>query len=137
MSFMGAESGTPVPREKRYMQAKWAATVVVVSLYLAGITRLAISGNWNDLIVIKLTGWAGIGGALVAFLGLMQHAAAGDSARKRLTLRGKATLLGAVAVYTIIWWNIDPNTVWGQASLDTIMIGNMFLLAWGPRYRWR
>ncbi|MGW2662066.1 hypothetical protein ACWCW7_13980 [Nocardia tengchongensis] len=137
MSFMGAESGTPVPREKRYMQVKWAVTVVAVGLYLAGIARLAISGNWNDLIVSKLTGWAGVGAALVGLLGLMQNAAAGDTARKRLTLRGNVTLLGAVAVYAIIWWNIDPNTVWGQASLDTLMIASLLLLASGPRYLWR
>ncbi|MFE3258548.1 hypothetical protein [Nocardia sp. NPDC059229] len=124
-------------RQKRYSQIKLVATLIVVGLYLRAMTRLAISENVNDNIVTGFYALALFGTASVILL----DAAAPTAPRKRLTMRGKIAVfiaLGLVLAGNSIVWSItSPDTVWGQVYTQTVTLGSLLSVGWGPKRRWR
>ncbi|WP_458691369.1 hypothetical protein [Nocardia tengchongensis] len=141
MSTVGAGSVVASARQKRYSQIKFVATLLVVGLYLTAMIRLAISENVNDNIVTGSYSLALFGTSSVILLSILQDAAVPTAVRKRLTMRGKITMLIALGLVlagiSIVWSFTSPDKVLGQAFSQTVTLGSLLFIGWGPKRRWR
>ncbi|MFC8530917.1 hypothetical protein [Nocardia sp. NPDC057227] len=109
---------------QRRPRFRGAAALAVLGLYLAGLIRLAISGDWHDLAASKMIAMAGIvaGVLVIVSAGLQYGRPKRPWTRRRRIVT--AIFFGAVLAGNITWF-VYQDTGWGQLLVLTLPIGTM------------
>ncbi|MEU7140402.1 hypothetical protein ABZ942_13200 [Nocardia sp. NPDC046473] len=120
--------------KKRWSPFRWVAALVVIGLYLAAVTRLAVSKDWNDLTATHLLGLTGVVVGLLVLLSLVLEPVSVAGPRKRWTTRRTVVALVVAAVIvaglttSIIRTGAAFGDPMGQLFLQTAALGAMLFL---------
>ncbi|WP_159080593.1 hypothetical protein [Nocardia suismassiliense] len=134
MSTKGVGSVAAENPKKRWSKFRGVGALVVIGLYVAGLTRLAVSGDWGDQTATRLFGITIVVASLLVLVSVGLDTGAVAGPRKRWTIRRPVASLIVVAFLLagIATSIVRTGTVWndplGQLFMQTAVIGFMVLL---------
>ncbi|MFB8277962.1 hypothetical protein [Nocardia colli] len=134
MSTNGAGSAGAEGPRKRWLIFRWVAVLIVIGLYLATLTRLAISKNWGDLTAAHMLGLTCMVAALLGLVSIGLGTVAAAGSRRRLS-RGRAVAALFVVGLIVAGFAtsiIRTGTIWedpvGQLITQTAGVASMLLV---------